>query len=192
MLNVSKSAAQHLLKRFQEEFPTIYRNLRRSSQLGAIWGGTRTISGLARRRPAIYRNLPNWIRNWELNWLGNHPIQGSAAVLFKVAGNRLTPLYEQYDAKLIIPIHDSFVFEAPLQHLSGVAELTALVMCEVVRESFPELHPKAEINIKHPECWNKEGDVGALDRWLQDPLAKAGYNPTPEKGGNSDKEITES
>jgi DNA polymerase-1 len=188
MLHISQWKAQHLLARFKEMFPTVHHNLERVALLGGIRGYASTITGLHRRRPTARRQLSNW----ERNWLGNFPIQGSAAAVFKVAGNRLNQLYRSYDAQLIIPLHDAFVFEAPLSYLEEVADLTGRVMCEAVREFFPELQPRVEINIKHPECWNKEGDVKALDRWLKDPLAKAGHRSTLEEEGSLDKEATSS
>ena len=106
----------------------------------------------------------------------NHPVQGSAADAFKLAGIRLDKLYRQYGAKLIIPVHDAYVFEVPLDVLSNVAKLTARVMCESVQELFPNLQPRAEINISHPECWNKEGKADALEQWLgvMDEKVKSG------------------
>jgi DNA polymerase-1 len=100
----------------------------------------------------------------------NHPVQGSAAVVFKAAGNRLDRLYRAYDAWLIVPMHDAFVFEAPLEELEKVADLTERVMCEAVMEYFPRLRPRVEVNIKHPGCWNKDGHADSLDRWIEDPM----------------------
>ena len=52
---------------------------------------------------------------WERNWMTNHPVQGSAAVVFKAAGNRLDRLYRACGARLVVPLHDAFVFEAPMR-----------------------------------------------------------------------------
>ena len=118
-----------------------------------------------------YRARTGQASTWERNWLANLPVQGSAAVVFKAAGNRLDRLYRQYGARLLIPLHDAFIFEAPLDVLEEVAQLTKRVMCETVQEYFPELRPQAEVNIKRPDCWNKKGDANALTRWLKNPLA---------------------
>lgn len=99
----------------------------------------------------------------------NYPVQGSAAVVFKAAGNRLDRLYQRHDAWLIIPMHDAYVFEAPIGVLKEVADLTSSVMCWSVQEYFPELHPKVDINIKQPSCWNKDGRADAVERWMEDP-----------------------
>jgi hypothetical protein len=42
-------------------------------------------------------------------------------------------------------------------------------MCECVQEFFPQLLPKAEVNIQHLECWNKDGNADSLDRWMVMP-----------------------
>src|SRR5262249_25262241 len=107
---------------------------------------------------------------WERNWMRNHPVQGSAAAVFKVAGNRLDRLYRRYDAWLLVPLHDAYVFEAPMENLKEVGDLTERVLCETVQEHFPALEPRAEMNVSHPDCWNKDGRCDSIERWLEDPL----------------------
>jgi DNA polymerase-1 len=174
LLNTRKTEATILQERFMNMFPQLQGALVLASAFGAIRGYATTMTGLRR-----YRAKRGRVSNWEKNWLTNHPVQGSAAVVFKVAGNRLDVLYQQYNARLIIPLHDAFVFEAPLEVLNEVALLTERVMCETVREYFPELRPKAEVNIRRLDCWNKDGDADALIRWLEDPLMEVGIKGCP-------------
>jgi DNA polymerase-1 len=101
--------------------------------------------------------------------MGNAYVQGAAALAFCAAGNRLRRLYSEYDAKLLIPVHDAFVFEAPLDRLQAVADLTKRVMVEAVQERFPELRPRAEANVAQPHCWNYEGHADSVERFLEDP-----------------------
>ena len=75
-------------------------------------------------------------------------------------------LYPQYDARIIIPLHDAFIFEAPLDSLETVAELTSRVMCDTLQEYFPALRPQVEVNISRPGCWNKDGNTDELGRWV--------------------------
>ena len=100
----------------------------------------------------------------------NHPVQGSAAVVFKVAGNRLDQLYQRFGAWLIIPLYDAYVFEAPLDLIEDVAALTERVMCDTVQEYFPRLNPKVEINKSSPKCWNENGRTDSIHRWVEDPI----------------------
>lgn len=171
---ISVLEARQQWARFLSMFPTLKKALRDGAGLYGFRGFSVTVSGLRR-----YRASSGALSKWERNWLVNHPVQGSAADVFKLAGNRLDRLYQQFGARIVLPFHDAFVFEAPLRHLHAVAELTAAEMKRAVQMYFPSLVPQAEINIESPECWNKDGDAGSVDRWLLDPFAEAG-----EKAGD--------
>ena len=163
-LNVNIADATRLLTRFMEMFPSLQQAQAHLVESDAIRGYATTHTGLRR-----YRAKRASLSNWEHNWLMNFPVQASAATVFKVAGNRLDKLYRQYDAWLIIPLHDAFVFEVPRQYLKKVAALTDRTMREAVQEHFPELQPRTEVNLSHPECWNKEGKADAFTSWLAKP-----------------------
>ncbi len=94
-------------------------------------------------------------------------MQGSAAVVFKAAGNWLDNLYRQYDARIIIPLHDAFIFETPLDALETVEELTSRVICDTLQEDFPVLWPQEEVNTSRSDCWNKDGDGMSLNDGLR-------------------------
>jgi DNA polymerase-1 len=151
-------------------FPTLQKALHETPVFGALCGHVSTVSGLRRYRARQSGPLTNW----ERNWMTNHPVQGSAAVVFKVAGNRLDRRYRRYDAWLLVPLHDAYVFEAPLPMLTEVAELTGNVLCEAVQEYFPALRPKVEVNVQYPFCWNKDGHFDSVEHWMEDPLYSCG------------------
>ena len=163
-LDISVSQAEQELARFMSMFPALARALRQASECGVIRGYAYLCSGLRR-----WRARTGFPTSWEVNWMRNTPVQGSAGVVFKVAGNRLRRRYQHYGAKLILPMHDAFVFEAPRRHLSIVAKVTAEVMRGAVQEQFPALAPQVEINIDHPGCWNKDGKWRSLSLWMVDP-----------------------
>jgi DNA polymerase-1 len=163
-LRIGLGEAAALQERFMAMFPALKRALTNAAAYGVLRGFATTMTGLRRHRAGSRQPT-----SWEQNWLVNHPVQGSAAVVFKAAGNRLDRLYRRYDAWLIVPLHDSFVFEAPLDVLEEVARLTERVMCEAVQEYFPQLRPRAEVNIIHPTCWNKEGHADSVEKWMEDP-----------------------
>jgi DNA polymerase-1 len=164
-LNIGIGEAEKLMEGFLRMFPSLERARREAEYLWSVRGYAEAVSGLRRHR----LDRRGKLTFWEKNWLVNFPVQGSAAVVFKAAGNRLFRLYTRYGARLIIPVYDAFVFEAPLKELGKVAELTRRVMVETVEEYFPQLRPRAEVNIKHPGCWNKEGHFDSVERWLEDP-----------------------
>jgi DNA polymerase-1 len=163
-LGITTAAAAQERAKFLSLFPVLAESLRAASDYGAIRGFASLCDGLRRYR--AYSGHPS---TWEVNWMRNTPVQGSAAVVFKVAGNRLFQRYQHYGAKIIIPLHDAFTFEAPKQHLHEVAKITAEVMRSTVQEFFPQLNPSVEINIDHPECWNKDGKHRSLGLWMINP-----------------------
>ena len=164
-LGTSRAEAEALQGRFMAMFPALQVGLREAAESGAIRGYASTISGLRRYRAVGSAQASSW----ERNWLTNHPVQGSAAVVFKAAGNRLDRLYRRLGARIVVPMHDAYVYECKICDFAEVSELTATVMRQVVRGYFPELDAQVEVNEIHPECWNKEGHADSLERWIDDP-----------------------
>jgi DNA polymerase-1 len=165
-LGVTEGEASRLLDTFLGMFPALVRARARAVALGGIRGYATTATGLRRHRA----NPGMALSRWERNWLINFPVQGTAAALFKVAGNRLDRLYQQHDAWLILAVHDAFVFEAPLASIREVADLTDRVMRQAIEECYPQLRPKVEVNIDKPHCWNKDGHDDSIECWIEDPL----------------------
>jgi len=165
-LKISIHEAQQLWNSFAAYYPVLCQGMEDAREQ-PIRRGYAYMTGLRRLRPANAT-----VSNAEKRSLGNACIQGTAALVFYDAGNRLRKLYRAYDAHLILPVHDAFVFEAPLAHLSSVAELTKTVMTMTVQEWFPNLRPRVEVNIAHPECWNHEGHADSLEHFAADPMYK--------------------
>jgi DNA polymerase-1 len=163
-LRCSLHEAERLMANFRSLYPALCLGMERARSDSARRGYA-YVSGLRRFRAGSGSITPHQLRG-----LGNACIQGTAALVFFDAGNRLRKLYRRYGARLILPVHDAYVFEAPIDHLEEVAELTRSVMIQTVQEWFPVLRPRAEINIKHPECWNHEGHHDSVERFLEDPM----------------------
>jgi DNA polymerase-1 len=163
-LGISEQRAADEQAKFLALFPVLDRALREVSAYGAIRGYAELRSGLRRHRAREGRPT-----TWEVNWLRNTPIQGSAGVVFKVAGNRLYRRFQHYGARLILPLHDAFVFECLMAHLDVIARITAEVMKGTVQEFYPVLDPRVDVNTKHPHCWNKDGKARSLELWMADP-----------------------
>lgn len=160
-LKIEEIEAKTLMGRFKGMFPSLVKYQEIQVSVCQLAGYSTTTTGLRRSRGATGRLNRN-----ERNWAVNHPVQGTAAALFKASGNQLDRLLKPYQAHLLIPLHDSYVFEAPLDVLKPVAELIARILCETIQYHFPQLKPTADINTDHPERWNKDGDNAALDLWI--------------------------
>jgi DNA polymerase-1 len=163
-LGISAPQAAEVQAKFLTLFPVLARALREASAYGAIRGYAVLCTGLRRYRARAGQPTP-----WEVNWLRNTPIQGSASVVFKAAGNRLFRRYQFHGARLLLPLHDAYVFECPRERLEAVAALTAEVMKGAVQEYYPMLDPQVEVNIEQPHCWNKDGKSRSLELWMEDP-----------------------
>jgi DNA polymerase-1 len=163
-LGISVGQAEQEQAKFLAMFPDLSRALDEAPKYGILRGYAFLCSGLRR-----WRGRGGNATQWEINWMRNTPVQGSAGVVFKVAGNRLSRRYRHYRAKLILPMHDAFVFEAPKPHLQAIAKITAEVMRSAVQEYFPCLDPQVDVNIDHGGCWNKDGKHRSLALWLVDP-----------------------
>ena len=163
-LGTSLAEARRLWDVFRDLYPVLCAGMEQ-----ACWQSARRgyayISGLRRFRPGTRA-----ASNHELRALGNATVQGTAALVFFEAGNRLRRLLRAWEARIILPVHDAFVFEAPLDRLERVAKLVQTVLIQTIQERFPDLRPRAEINILHPECWNDDGKHDSLERFLEDPL----------------------
>jgi DNA polymerase-1 len=165
-LGISLREAQALWDAFRRLYPTLCDGMERA-RYQSIRRGYAYISGLRRFRARAGASSAH-----EERGMGNAYVQGTAALVFFDAGNRLRRLYRQHRARLIIPVHDAFVFEAPLGAVAEVAELTASVLARTVQEWFPELRPRTKVNIAHPGCWNDEGRHESVEQFIEDPLAE--------------------
>jgi DNA polymerase I len=166
-LQCSESAASAFHGEFKVLFPQLHQWFAETHAQGRIHGYTSTVTNLHRRR-----GTSGPVEYWERRWFVNHRIQGSAAVIFKMALNRLVPLYQHYDAWLIIPLHDAVVFEAPLEAFEEVTKITARLMRKTLREVFPQLKPRVTVNVSKPTCWNKDVQVTGLSQWLRDNVSQ--------------------
>jgi DNA polymerase I len=164
-LKCPQRQAQALYDGFMAMFPHLRQALRETAATAGVQGYASTVTNLHR-----HRGTSGPVQDWERRWFANHRIQGTAAAIFKMVCTRLVQLYQPYDAWLIIPLHDAIVFEAPLEAFEEVTNLTATVMCETLEEVFPVLEPRVAVNISKPKCWNKDGQVTGLFRWLRETL----------------------
>ena len=71
--------------------------------------------------------------------------------------------------KLILDLFALLISKRIGDRLEAVAGLTQRVLIEAVQERFPELRPRAEVNIDRPECWNDEGRAGSLRELVDEP-----------------------
>lgn len=100
-----------------------------------------TMFGRIRRVPEV-RSAHSWIQDKGLRQAANHPVQGGAADLFKLALARLGVLYEDLRSagtkvEALVPIHDDVLGECQEDWAEDVAKLTKEVMEDGPRLDVP-------------------------------------------------------
>ena len=163
MLGIDQALAKEFLAIFFELFPALHHMMTVGVAQSVRRGYVELAGGLR-----IYLDQdPSIHPSARMRMAKNYPVQGSAAVIFKSAGVRLAQATGKYEARLLIPMHDAFVIEAPRDCFDDVANLTAKIMIDEFRWYFPALKPQVNINCSRPDRWIKEASYGrALEEYL--------------------------
>ena len=163
-LGISEQEAAALLDVFSAMFPELHRRMEEVVGLAEQTGYVRLINGV---RIALDTDSSIMV-SARHRFARNYPIQGSGAIVFKTAGVRLKPVYESYGARLLVPMHDAFIFQAPLDVLDEVVEATGREMVYAMKTYFSDLTPKVNANTRRPQCWVKDGYETALVEYLEE------------------------
>ncbi|MGM3305222.1 DNA polymerase I [Anabaena sp. WFMT] len=152
---VDKNVANEFIKRFNERYPKVFAYLEEVKKQAISQGYVETILG--RRRYFDFtsnslRELKN--RNIEdidlsklknlgaydaglLRSAANAPIQGSSADIIKIAMAQLHKVLKQYQARLLLQVHDELVFEVPPQEWEELQPQIKSLMENAVSLSVP-------------------------------------------------------
>ncbi len=157
-LYCSVNEAHSFYNDFMDRFPTLKKRRAEMLQSVLIEGYISTITNLQWNRPE-----KGTLKQWERNFLLNFPLQANGAIILKKAVMKLDALYKKYNARLILTIHDSIVFECPPEHLRKIVKLTKRVMKEIMIEFFPDLKPKVTFEFSE-DGWSNDDEI---DRWFE-------------------------
>ncbi|WP_100901808.1 DNA polymerase I [Nostoc flagelliforme] len=154
---IDKTIANEFIKRFNERYPKVFAYLERMKKEAIALGYVETIFG--RRRYFDFTNNslrklkgsnPEDIDLSKLKNLGaydagllrsaaNAPIQGSNADIIKIAMVRLHEVLKNYQARLLLQVHDELVFEIPPHEWEELQPQIKSVMENAVQLSVPLL-----------------------------------------------------
>ncbi|MEH2360467.1 DNA polymerase I [Nostoc sp.] len=154
---IDKTIANEFIKRFNERYPKVFAYLERVKKEAIALGYVETILG--RRRYFDFTNNslrrlkgsnPEDIDLSKLKNLGafdagllrsaaNAPIQGSNADIIKIAMVRLHEILKNYQARLLLQVHDELVFEIPPHEWEELQPQIKSVMENAVQLSVPLL-----------------------------------------------------
>jgi DNA polymerase I len=154
---IDKNIANEFIKRFNERYPKVFAYLEQVKKEAIALGYVETILG--RRRYFDFTNNslrklkgsnPEDIDLGKLKNLGpydagllrsaaNAPIQGSNADIIKIAMVRLHEVLKNYEARLLLQVHDELVFEIPPDEWKELQPQIKSVMENAVELSVPLL-----------------------------------------------------
>lgn len=139
---------------------------------GASNGFGVAITGLRRRRSnrGAVNKPNNSILRWEKNWYKNFPIQCSAASVFKSAIINISNSVDPDEYNIIAPVYDAIVFEAPLKRLDKYVEITSRNMIAAMKDRFPVLDQKVDVNAINTKCWNSQKIMVSFEEFIANPL----------------------
>ncbi|MBD2440670.1 DNA polymerase I [Nostoc sp. FACHB-110] len=163
---IDRNIANEFIKRFNERYSQVFAYLEGVKKQAIAQGYVETILG--RRRyfeftsnslRKLKGNKPEDIELSKLKGLGaydagllraaaNAPIQGSSADIIKIAMVRLHEVLKQYQARLLLQVHDELVFEVPPHEWEELQVQIKSVMEEAVSLSVPLL-----VEVRAGENW---------------------------------------
>ncbi len=153
---VSFAEAKSFIERFNRRYPAVFAYLQNTERQAIVQGYVATITG--RRRYFHFTSpLLQQLRgktlaevDWEmvqkhinpvdagrLRAAANAPIQGSSADIIKIAMIRIHQLLANYQARLLLQVHDELVFEIPPDEWPPLQVQIPQVMAQAVSLSVP-------------------------------------------------------
>lgn len=132
--------AENYIKEYFERFPGIQKYLDETKALAKKQGYVETLLGRRRYFPVLRgsrsgANRQAWLRA-EREAI-NHPIQGTAADIIKLAMIDLHEKLAAYDAHMLLQVHDELLLEVPEAEVEAVRKLVVETMSGVVQLDVP-------------------------------------------------------
>ena len=128
--------AENYIKEYFARFPGIQRYLDETKRLAKKQGYVETLLGRRRYFPVFKQPMTGSNRQAYLRAereAVNHPIQGTAADIIKIAMLHLHEKLRDYRAQMILQVHDELVLELPEEEVEAVRPLVV----ETMSNAFP-------------------------------------------------------
>ncbi|MHB1322884.1 MAG: DNA polymerase I [Coriobacteriia bacterium] len=148
-LCIAHAEAQATIDRYFAAYPGVRSYLDETKAEAYKTGYAETLFG--RRRPIPEIRSSNWnLRGFGERTAMNHPMQGTAADIMKLAmivvDRRLRA--EGFESRMLLQVHDELVFEAPPAELERLTAMVCEAMAGVV-----EMHVPLEVSVGSGENW---------------------------------------
>ncbi len=137
-LGIPFSEAKEMIERYFEAYPGVRAYLDDTVERARETGYALTMFGRKRHVPDI-RSKNNATRGFGERTAMNHPMQGSAADIIKMAMNEVQRRLERegFRAKLLLQVHDELDFSVPEDEIERLSAMVREVMENVVTLKVP-------------------------------------------------------
>lgn len=137
-LRISNAEAQDMIDRYYRTYPRVRDYLDEQVDFAQKHGWVATMFGRKRHVPDIYSRVPN-VKQFAERTAMNHPMQGSAADIIKLAMVRVQRRLreEGFKARMIVQVHDELDFDCPRSEVEALAQMVTAEMQGVVELRVP-------------------------------------------------------
>lgn len=137
-LHISMAEARDMIDRYYEAYPGVRTFLDNVVARAKQTGYAETMYGRRRHIPELKAKNPQ-LRGFGERTAMNHPMQGTAADIIKIAMTRVSRRLEEegYAAHMILQVHDELDFECPIDEVERLTTMVRDVMEHVVDLRVP-------------------------------------------------------
>ena len=137
-LHISMAEARDMIDRYYEAYPGVRTFLDNVVARAKQTGYAETMYGRRRHIPELKAKNPQ-LRGFGERTAMNHPMQGTAADIIKIAMARVSRRLEEegYAAHMILQVHDELDFECPVDEVERLTAMVRDVMEHVVELRVP-------------------------------------------------------
>lgn len=137
-LHISMAEARDMIDRYYEAYPGVRTFLDNVVARAKQTGYAETMYGRRRHIPELKAKNPQ-LRGFGERTAMNHPMQGTAADIIKIAMARVSRRLEEEDfaAHMILQVHDELDFECPIDEVERLTTMVQDVMEHVVDLRVP-------------------------------------------------------
>ena len=137
-LHISMTEARDMIDRYYEAYPGVRTFLDNVVERAKQTGYAETMYGRRRHIPELKAKNPQ-LRGFGERTAMNHPMQGTAADIIKIAMARVSRRLEEegFAAHMILQVHDELDFECPIDEVERLTAMVRDVMEHVVGLRVP-------------------------------------------------------
>ncbi len=137
-LHISMAEARDMIDRYYEAYPGVRTFLDNVVARAKQTGYAETMYGRRRHIPELKAKNPQ-LRGFGERTAMNHPMQGTAADIIKIAMARVSRRLEEegFAARMILQVHDELDFECPIDEVERLTAMVRDVMEHVVDLRVP-------------------------------------------------------